>query len=320
MADGYLEAHIYPESEVFLNGVYNIIYTFHMPLFMIISGFVFCTAYVHDDVPDKKRIYKQVLNLISIYILFSILFGLFKVVVGKYTNNPISMYDILLILIKPIYPYWYLYILIFLYLIFSIDFLKRINRYILLLVFAVLALVSQLFSFSYFEINKLLYYSFFFYIGMVLKSTDAKVVKRKLPIFILFCTSVVLCILLWNPEKYINGYFGTSIVVALGGSLMLLWLFYNVDFLGNNRFLQLIGRYCLEIYVIHCVFTAGLRTVFLKIGIENVYLSFVLNGVISTAIPVVFSIICKKLKIHGLLFKPVTYISNFINKRNKDII
>ena len=110
VADGYLSAEMYPESSVLLFGLYNIIYSFHMPLFMIISGFIFFTAYVSDGVPNTKRIHRQVLNLLAIYFIFSISFGIFKVVAGKFANKPIFIKDIFMILIKPIYPYWYLYI------------------------------------------------------------------------------------------------------------------------------------------------------------------------------------------------------------------
>lgn len=286
-----------------------------MPLFMMISGFVFCTAYVRDGIPNTKRIYRQILNLVAIYFIFSISFGILKVIAGKFTNKPIFITDILMILIKPIYPYWYLYILIFLYLIFSIGGLYKVNKYVLVSIFAVLALASQLFTFPYFEINKLLYYAFFFNMGTFLKSCNLKALKSKILTVVLFFISVTLIVLLWSPERYINSCFAVSIIVALGISFMLWCLFINIGFLGGSNLLQTVGRYCLEIYVIHCVFTAGLRMIFSKVGIENVYVSIILNTVISTIIPMIFSAVCKKLNIHGLLFRPVTYISNLINSR-----
>ena len=282
---------------------------------MIISGFIFFTAYVSDGVPNTKRIYRQVLNLLAIYFIFSISFGIFKVVAGKFANKPIFIKDIFMILIKPIYPYWYLYILIFLYLIFSVDGLYKVNKYVLVSLFVVLALISQVFTFPYFEINKLLYYVFFFNMGIFLKNCNINDLKAKILTAVLFFMSVALIVLLWSPERYINSCFAVSIIVALGISLMLWCLFINIRFLGGSSLLQMVGRYCLEIYVIHCVFTAGLRIIFPRVGIENVYVSVILNTVISTIIPMMFSAICKKLNIHGLLFRPVTYISNLINSR-----
>ena len=205
--------------------------------------------------------------------------------------------------------------LIFLYLIFSVDELYKVNKYVLVSLFAVLALISPVFTFPYFEINKLLYYVFFFNMGIFLKNCNINDLKAKILTAVLFCMSVALIVLLWSPERYINSCFAVSIIVALGISLMLWCLFINIRFLGGSSLLQMVGRYCLEIYVIHCVFTAGLRIIFPRVGIENVYVSVILNTVISTIIPMMFSAICKKLNIHGLLFRPVTYISNLINSR-----
>ncbi len=317
VADGYFSAGMYPESSTFIYSVYNIVYAFHMPLFMMISGFVFCTAYVREGIPNAKRIHRQILNLVAVYLIFSISFGLFKVAVGKYTNKPVSLMDVAMIWAKPIAPYWYLYVLIFLYLIFSVERLYKINKYIMISLLTVLALISQLFYLPYFQINSMLYYAIFFYIGLLHSLSDDKIIGNKVLAVIMLCASVALSAVLWNKEndmeKILSKNFAASIVIALGVSLAIWYLFENIKALGSNRFLQTIGRYSLEIYVIHCVFTAGFRIIIPRLGIENVYLSFLLNTIISTAIPIGFSFVCKKLNIHGLFFKPVTYIKNLKN-------
>lgn len=55
VAVGYLEGNTYPETNQILYGVKNVIYAFHMPLFMMISGCVYAVAYYRNGEPSQKR-------------------------------------------------------------------------------------------------------------------------------------------------------------------------------------------------------------------------------------------------------------------------
>ena len=47
--------------------IMNIVYMFHMPLFMMISGFLYHRSYFDTSgYPDKKRIYRQIGNLVVV--------------------------------------------------------------------------------------------------------------------------------------------------------------------------------------------------------------------------------------------------------------
>ena len=59
IADGYLRANIFTENRNVLHFTYNIIYSFHMPLFLFISGYVYYLAYFKNKTVDKKRIIIQ---------------------------------------------------------------------------------------------------------------------------------------------------------------------------------------------------------------------------------------------------------------------
>lgn len=134
----------------------------------MISGFVYHKAYFDNmDCPKKKRIIAQITNLIYMYILFSVIYGLFKIVLSAHANEHITYIDILLIWIKPLGEYWYLYVLIIFYIIFSFFGITRVNSAIVLAVSITMCFVSQIMP-EIFQLNNIFYYSFYFWTGIMI--------------------------------------------------------------------------------------------------------------------------------------------------------
>lgn len=60
---GYYDSNIYPSASDLLYIIHNLIYTFHMPLFMTVSGYVYYMAYYDENgQPKRKKIYTQIIN------------------------------------------------------------------------------------------------------------------------------------------------------------------------------------------------------------------------------------------------------------------
>ena len=296
IADGYLRGNTFPESNNMLYSIYNIIYSFHMPLFMMVSGFVYYNAYFDGNgIPNRRRIYRQILNLLIMYVVFSEVFGLFKIVCSNFVNSEVVPTDLLMIWSRPIYPYWYLYVLIFFYILFLCKPIYSINRFVGLAIFLLLSLSSFFINIEWFELSHVMYLSLFFYIGT---RHAKKSFNRKWEIATLFILSIILVCAFWNKayeeKTFINDIPFVNVFVAAGIVLVIWYAFEHIRFLSNNSLLMYCGKYSLEIYVIHCVFTAGLRTVFPRIGITNIYLSMASNFVISIGVPNLFSIISKR--------------------------
>lgn len=95
----------------------KVIYTFHMPLFMSISGYVFALAYVRNCNIRIKGIRKQVCNLFIVYFLFSIIYFLIRTPFANLMVTEYTWLDLLKLPYKAIGVYWYIYVLAFLYLI-----------------------------------------------------------------------------------------------------------------------------------------------------------------------------------------------------------
>ena len=322
--DGYIKSGLFKDQQDIMCGGYNVIYSFHMALFFMISGFVYVKAYVRNG-EVKPTVKKQILNIIVIYIVFSILFGLFKCFLGKYTNSEVVPKDILMIWMKPIYPYWYLYVLVFYYLIFQIKAFYKVNPFVVLLPLVLIAFVCNYIPTStgkYFEIKHFLYFWLFFGLGVMLSYNDEWYKKHEIFIALpMFLFSVGYSYKDFYTGKTLGGR-KCNFAVAIGICLILFYIFRLLFSDGKSsrvRFMGTLGQYSLEIYVIHCVFTAGNRVVLSKLGIDYFWLNIILNIVISIAIPVIIAIICKKLNIHKYIFRPVYAVSELRKKNQNEI-
>ena len=87
---GYMHTGMFIEHQWSLQFVYDVIYSFHMPLFFIISGFLYKLTWRQKDIRLAKSISNKVLNMVLMYILFSVVFWIFKYNcsrVWKYSNE-----------------------------------------------------------------------------------------------------------------------------------------------------------------------------------------------------------------------------------------
>lgn len=325
VAWGYIEGNTYLEANKIFSWIYNVIYSFHMPLFMIISGYMYAFAYCKNDKPDSGRITRQVGNIAAVYVLFSVAFGLCKIVFQRYTVNETSLRDILLIWVKPIKVYWYLYDLALFYLLFSIPALYKAGCRVMLGALAAATVISQFVHFEWFEISRCLYYALFFYVGILNEKRPNKLIGNKSITILTFAVSTILCVVFWDKKPYdgietyvlLNSIPVVNAVIAFGISAFLWYVFQNVKCLSGNRILTTIGRYSLEIYVIHAVILSAFRTLVSYIGFIGPYVSFVINSALCIVIPMTFSLFCKKIGLHELLFKPISTLNMAKENRQK---
>lgn len=318
VALGYRGIPMYPEYSWLMTAIGDAVYAFHMPLFFVLSGYMYCKAYVCDDETiDSQRLKRQALNLAVIYAVYSIVYGSFKILFGGYVNVEVTVTDLLMIWAKTIDPYWYLYVLVMFY---GAFFPKTVRNAAPGALFAVLLAVSipirsGLVSLtSWFQIDRFCNFAVFFYAGYLCARRPSLFQGPRNPL-IAVCTilsAAGICgFVLGRAPEYIPVF---STLFPLAFCLTLFWAFSRCKALGENPLLCLCGRYSLEIYVLHNFLTAGLRPVFILLHIDNVAAGIFLNLVISTALPLLFAYSCRLLGIHALFFKPGTFFERKLKK------
>ncbi len=320
--DGYLKAGSFPNNGYEEYCIYQVVYAFHMPLFFLVSGFMYAMAYFDaEGRPKWAKLKWQLPNIAILYFLFSAFLVAFKVLfVAKYVNGEASWSDLACSFWQPVFPYWYLYVLAVYYVVCLA--LPRWRKWILpLSISLVLSLLASLITnHEHFSVQyQILYYLLFFISGIVLQ--HAKVAISWLAASLGFVASFVLSLLFWGggsdwPNDCLNHQPYLNTLVALGFCLFFWKLFSSVKAL-NVSLLNLCGRYCLEIYVTHCFLTAGFRSILPALGLTNFWLNVVLNTVLSTALPLLFAIVLQRIGLHDILFRPAYFIKSRIEARAK---
>lgn len=245
------------------NSLYNLIYSFHMPLFFCISGFVTmyaCKLCVDSNINDYgKYIYKKFIAIMLPCLFWSLIVNPFFFC---------SFYDIsafkmaLKTTIIDNGGYWFLPCLFLLHLIFSIwrwiaNRIIKKNHFLIdiLLLLILWGGVITISTIDYMRSVSSYFIPFFF--GVMISKYDklrAIVLNNK---YVYACSFILFCL--------IAGLFGHNImgimnkIVKLLTGLLAIPLLFN--FFSNYKFTQvvenslsIIGKYTLIIYLLHFVF------------------------------------------------------------------
>ena len=291
-----LHSNTFPIYQDYMQMFYDFIYSFHMPFFFTISGFVFYLGKKNINTKNK------LLNFSLIYVIWSTLMWISKYVMAKDVNNPVTLVDLFSIVYKPIMIYWYLYVLIFMYLVVSLLKIERVSGKVLLFS-AIIAIGVKFLHLEIAIVNQLLYHMYFFLAGGYCFSSGllTKIRKREflLSIFVLLANIFLYLFASPLPETVviIKGF-----IIANVASLA---CFFAISNMKPMSVLVLMGANTLQIYVMHCFFTGGLRVVFKHLACSNIYLYFLLGTLMGIVIPILTASMCKKSPYLNGLFEPL---------------
>ena len=130
--------------------------------------------------------------------------------------------------------------------------------------------------------------------------------------------SVLLIIIFWNSDLEIYHIPFVNLLVAIGMSVFIICLFNRITTLGSLKFLSVLGKNSLEIYILHVFFTAGSRMVIEKLNLTNVYICILCTLVTSLFLPIVIGLVARKIGVYAWIFKPYSAIYTIRHKRLKE--
>ncbi len=299
VALGYLKSGTFQSYNDIVEFVRALCYSFHMPLFFIMSGYAFTLAYVAPDGNVKRdKVKWQVLNLAILYVCASAVLILLKIIAPQLGADQASWRTLLLLPVQPFGIYWFLYILMAVTLI-ACFFFKVVSRvWVLALSFLLAGLAPFFVMTDFFELHRFFFMSPFFVLGILLRKGDLSV--RGLVPNIVIAAGLVLLVLSFCGFSELRTFSVSNLVIALGLCVFFIRIFQH-HALAESSVLKFCGRHSLEIYLIHTYVISAERAL---LPHSNVWVSLVLSSALSTAIPLCVAVFLQKINLHKLVFRP----------------
>lgn len=282
------------------------IYTFHVPLFFICSGYVYQKYSKVFTVNEYfKNIRKKALALGIPYFIFSIITWCLKKIFSGSVNSTAENGIIDSLFLTPLSPYWFLYTLFFMFLI-TPNFKNKKNILYALLI----SILAKLFIcnfeiptfFKFYAITSVMNYFFWFIFGMFITKVNIKNINKTIG-FVVFFIFLLLSLVGFNS--------GNSNILFLEGILAcisIIVIVYNYEsFLG--RMLNIFAKYTMPIFLMHTIFAAPLRSILLKIRIYSFFIHFVLGVLFSLIGPMIVAEVSSKSKYLEFFLYPSKYIT-----------
>ncbi|MDD2647744.1 MAG: acyltransferase [Eubacteriales bacterium] len=306
---GLTDAGIVSASNAFLGWFHTAIYTFHVQLFFLCSGYLYQKYAKADSLTSwGMNVRKKAIALGIPYFAFSVLTWLMKKAAAGAVNTQAGGF-IDSIFVHPMDSMWFIYVLFFMFLI-TPTFRSRKALYIALAVSAALYFTDLfVFQSSVVLIYKLMQFEIWFILGMLLASFDLKAAVKEKRTGIL--SAIFGGLFIAGTILYANGssFKGFSLLLGLLASASLMLLFLRLDRRGKSiRAFAFISGYTMPIYVMHTIFAAAIRTLLTKIGIMNPAVHIILGLVFSFGGPILAAYIMSKVKWLDFFLYPLKYI------------
>lgn len=310
-----------------VNFICDFIYSFHMPLFFVISGYLASKS--NGSTPVKQQITKKLISYGIPYLVFSVGSWLLKFVASPFVNSKVDINDLLMIFLYPINAMWFLYALLFISIIHIL-----VNRLIAkkkglelanVAIAFLFLLINMVFkhndalginAYSDLFVFDVLGYYFYFEFGSyilrhvhaavssrIVSQKEGKKVVRALGLSAVLAVDVGLFYVCWAND--VSNFF-LNTAFALAGTLLTCAFARMV---GSCKLFEVLGKQSMPIYLLHGYVISATRIAISAIGLPllNGYVPLVLCSVTSIGLSLLAYEICRHIPFVDFCFYPLKY-------------
>ena len=289
------------DSPAFFAGMEKFIWSFHVALFLFLSGVVYKVTGEWKSKKTKLRfISYKLYNLGVPYVTFSAVYVLINSLVGG-ANTDFSVSDILNIWKAPVAQYWFLYALFFLFCIWT-AFSGILKNWQITIITVLIGYLAPLLGIPLGGLDVAFYSALAFGIGTFVKFDS--LAKLRTPVKCLIVSMHIVSGIIFVLLNKIETPFIKEIMVVFGIYSSIMFISMLQDCKAISRFLDFVNKYSFQIYLLHTIFTAGIRIVMLRMGITSWWIHIILGTVCGLAFSVLSAEIARKTKFLNFFFFP----------------
>lgn len=295
------------EEDSFLRHLYYTFQYLRMPLFTVISGWVYALRPASSENLLSFNIKKVRRILLPLIFVGGIYYTLQSLVPG--TNFSYDLKDIWQILIFPYTFYWYLQALFIVFLIISVvDAYKLAETFsgwfVLFILSLALLFARDLFipeSFpNYFGFKGGIYLLPFFVIGVGIKRFK-KQFDNKIFVWlnlVILIVGLAIQQLIWYDiiQYELSSSGGLGLLIGVTGVIICLRIHFTINWL------VWMGSYAYTIYLFHSFGTSGGRIILHATGITNTALVFFVSLILGLFLPILIELVLDRFGITRMLF------------------
>lgn len=312
---------IMPESSLY-NFLIQAVYTFHVPLFFVCSGFLYQRSNrVHSLRPYAKNIAQKLLDLGVPYFTFTILTFIIKNIFADSVNTKNA--DLLnTLFVNPTAPYWYLYALFIFFLIIPCVNSKK-QAWIL---FAVSVLFKIIYNICYIKmiappyiITSILGRMIWFAGGMLLSFYADKINDMRFfkPFSLVLIAAATVLSAVFFRQTSDSEIVKTVVGILFTAGAVLAAICFETP--KTRNLVQKLTPYFMPVFLMHTIFAAGVRILLLRFGIDNIFVHIVLGIPAGFLIPCIIYKVCEKIPVFMFFIYPNKTVNLFKAKKLKNI-
>ncbi|MEM6409328.1 MAG: acyltransferase family protein [Pseudomonadota bacterium] len=270
-----------PADPSFLIQMDRLVYAFHMPFFFVLSGVVFG---MRPPISVKPALLKRVWSLLFPLAIWTYVFLVFRALAGSAANSPSSWAELFIWPIPPFAHFWFLWALLIITIALTVLrflFIRFIPEGLLWSAAVLLLLPASVMVTFPEELKPFLQHSLIycplFALGALISASP--LVKYVPSWFQMTLAVVGFFMVLWGVLSFDLNVPPTMSGLVLSVLLIIPFMALSGRFTGSlwANALAFLGLISLAIYVMHTIFSAGIRIALQWVGVDDV-LAHVLLG------------------------------------------